>query len=353
MPSRTRRRLLQFACAFPFAGALAQGPDTPASPTLAVLQAGYAARLKRLLASGKLPYIDIESSCNPNKVDIAYVARNMDELGIGLMALSADMTHGQFDRGVRYDKLSQRLLAAFPDRFVPVGNGGQPPFITAAMTEFLAAQELAAQTEPMLLLGEFEIRHYPSPRQVKRNEFDRDVNIPIDGPLGHQLFALGEKLGLPFQLHYEVEDALLPPLERMLEQYPKAKVIWCHLGQVRYIERASTYSPAYVQGLIRRFPQLYFDTAFGDAHSLYPVSNQRHARVWNASGGLQDDWNHLLVSYPQRFLSALDLGGDRVDQIVEYDHKHRAFLGQLPPEVRHQIAYRNAWSLLFGQSFDG
>jgi predicted TIM-barrel fold metal-dependent hydrolase len=272
-------------------------------------------------------------------------------LNIGLMALSADPTNKQFRQGLRYDDLAERLRMAYPDRFIPVGNGGQPPFTTDAAEEFFSAQEVAAGNNPMLLLGEYEIRHYPSPRQVKRGELDRDVNIAVNGPVGHRLFALGEKLGIPFQLHYEIEDALLGPLEDMLGQYPKAKVIWCHLAQVRYIERASRYSPDYVAGLIKRFPNLYFDTAFGDARSIYPPSNQRHARVWGAWGNLRDDWKSLIETYPERFLSALDLGGDRMEQIVEYDRKHRQFLGCLSKANQHQVAYLNAWKLLFNEDF--
>ena len=57
------------------------------------------------------------------------------------------------------------------------------------------------------------------------------------------------------------------------------------------------------------------------------------------------------VAHPKRFLSALDLGGDRLDRIAEYDQKHRNFLKGLPTETQHQVAYRNAWSLLFGEAF--
>ena len=345
-----RRRLIRLGLVLPAVlccpWAMANGHER-----LGAFKAGFAARLKRILAAGGLPYIDIESSCNPNKVDIDFVARKLDALNIGLMALSADPTAGQFREGLRYDKLSERLVARYPDRFIPVGNGGQPPFLTEATDEILAANGAAARQEPLLLLGEYEIRHYPSPRQVKRGELDRDVDVPIDGPTGHKLFALSEQLGIPFQIHYEVEDRLLAPLEQMLERYPKARVIWCHIAQVRYAERAAAYSPAYVEGLIRRFPNLYFDTAFGDANSVYPLSKQYHARVWGPLGGLRDDWLNLLVAYPERFLSALDLGGDRMEQIDEYDRKHRHFLSQLPREVQHQIAYRSAWTLLFGEDF--
>lgn len=314
------------------------------------LRQGYAQRLKSFLAQGELPYIDVESSCNGTKVDVDVLAQSMDTLRIGLMALSSDIGVGQFNQGVRFDDLSQRLLMRYPDRFIPVGNGGQPPAMTQAPDEFLAAQKAAAVGRKILLFGEFEFRHYPSPRQAKRGDMDRDVEIPIDGPVGHSVFRMSEETGLPIQLHYEIEDALLPPLEAMLTRYPNAKVIWCHLAQIRYIERASRYSASYVEDLIRCFPQLYFDTAFGHANSVYPLSKQKQSRIWGAFG-IRPQWLDLIVAYPDRFLSALDLGQDRLDRIAEYDAHHRTFLKQLPMSTQHQVAYRNAWKLLFGQEW--
>ncbi len=347
----SRRTVIKTFCLLPLWLMAARIGSAREGMDLLRLKAGYARRLKKILSSGGLPYIDIESSCNSTKVDIDDVAESMDRLNIGLMALSADIGRGQFEKGVRYDNLSEKLIARYPTHFIAVGNGGQPPVLTETPDSFLDAQGEAARDGRIALLGEFEFRHYASPRQVKRGQLDRDVAIPIDGVTGHRLFSLSEKSGMPFQLHYEVEDALLAPLEKMLKQYPKAKVIWCHVGQVRYAERASRYSPAYVNDLLKRFPNLYFDTAFGDAYSVYPLSNQRHARVWGTNGGLRPDWRDVLVANPGRFLSALDLGGDRMEQIAEYDQKHRLFLKQLPLETQHQIAYRSAWSLLFGEEF--
>jgi len=349
MNAITRRRLVKTICALPFVACFSGNSNAQGKREFAQLKAGYRERLKKILATGQLPYVDIESSCNSTRADIDAIVQSMDRLNIGLMALSADIGEGQFKKGVRFDNLSERLLANYPDRFIPVGNGGQPPALTEAPDEFLNAQE--AEAKNMLLFGEFEFRHYPSPRQAKRGEMDRDVQIPIDSSTGHRVFSLGEKTGLPFQIHYEVEDELLAPLEKMLNLYPKAKVIWAHLAQVRYIERSSRYKPAYVEDLIRRFPNLYFDTAFGDSSSTYPLSNQRHARVWANDGSLKPEWRDLIVAYPMRFLSALDLGGDRFNRIDEYDQKHRSFLKRLPIEAQHQVAYRSAWSLLFGEEF--
>jgi predicted TIM-barrel fold metal-dependent hydrolase len=351
MNSITRRHMIKLFCALPLAACLPRIGNAQDIPDFPQLKAGYAQRLKRILAAGELPYIDIESSCNSTRADLQAIAQGMDRLNIGLMALSADIGKNQLAKGVRFDNLSKKLLADHPDRFIPVGNGGQPPALTEATDEFLDAQEAAARKKQMMLFGEFEFSHYPSPRQVKRGDMDRDVHVPIDGPIGHRVFGLSEKTGLPFQIHYEIEDGLLAPLEKMLEQYPKAKVIWCHLAQIRYIERAARYTAAYVDSLIKRFPNLYFDTAFGDATSVYPVSNQRHAHVWAANGDLKPEWRDLIAAYPKRFLSALDLGQDRLERMAEYDRKHRGFLKRLPTETQHQVAYRSAWSLLFGEEF--
>jgi hypothetical protein len=40
-----------------------------------------------------------------------------------------------------------------------------------------------------------------------------------------------------------------------------------------------------------------------------------------------------------------------LERIEEYDRDHRALLKRLPAEVQHQVAYRSAWSLLFGEVF--
>jgi hypothetical protein len=81
------------------------------------------------------------------------------------------------------------------------------------------------------------------------------------------------------------------------------------------------------------------------------LSNQRHARVWAGDGDLKAEWRDLIVAHPERFLSALDLGADRLHRIGEWDRTHRAFLKRLPTSTQHQLAYRSAWSLLFGEDF--
>lgn len=68
-------------------------------------------------------------------------------------------------------------------------------------------------------------------------------------------------------------------------------------------------------------------------------------------GGPSDAWRDMIIAHPTRFLSALDWEGDCMDQIGEYNHKPHPFLGHLPSEIRHRVAYENAWQLLFDEAF--
>ncbi len=123
----TRRRLVTMFCALPLVAGLSRIGNAQTSAVFSQLKAGYANRLKKILATGKLPYIDIESSCDSSRSNVEAIAQSMDRLDIGLMALSADIGKAQFSKGVRFENLSERLLARYSDRFILVGNGGQPP----------------------------------------------------------------------------------------------------------------------------------------------------------------------------------------------------------------------------------
>lgn len=344
-----RRRFLANVAASAFVmGCPAFGVRAGERFDLAALKPLWAKRLEQVAAGGQIPIIDIESSCNPNKLDIDAFIKVMDSQGIALSALSADLPKGDWEKGKRWSGLSHKLMDRAASHFIPTSNGGVDPAWTRDPGGFLDNTIRHAQDDGYPLLGEFEFRHYPSPRQVKRGEFDRDVSIPIDGPEGERLFRFSSETGLPFQIHYEVEEALLAPLETMLDKYPKAKVIWCHLAQIRYGERVQSYNPDYVARLLGRFPNLYFDLAFGTYDSFYSPSAQRHARIWSGQGKLDPAWADLIVRNPWRFLSALDLGGDRIDSFVEWAEKHREFLNALPDaETRRIVAHGSAWNLLF------
>lgn len=315
-------------------------------------KANWRQRTEAMRQRGFLPVIDVESSFNPGGFAPREFAEQMDKRGVALVAFSPQVGEGGFKRDGRvWTDAARRILNVDPWRYIPTTTAGIYPAWTEKPEAFLAETMARTVADGYPLMGEFEFRHYPSPRQLKRGESQRDVHIPINGPVGHQLFNFAVRTGIPFEIHYEIEDALLPPLEEMLAKYPAAKVIWCHLGQVRYSGRAGRYGPGYVRTLIAKHPGLYFDLAFGGPGSVYPGSGERHARVWASTTQVDPQWVQVIAEHPWRFLAALDLGGDRMDRLGEHVDVLRRFLDGLPPGAREIAAYRAAWKLLFGEDF--
>ena len=328
-----------------------KSPVTEAPFNILELKNRWLSRIESIRDKKQIPIIDLESSFNSKKIDPASFAENMDELGIAAMAMSAQVGRKKyFKNKTVWSNAAAKLISVDPWRYIPVTTAGIYPVWTEDANFFLEETMEAASSDNYLLLGEFEFRHYMSPRQYRRDKYERDVEIPIDGPDAETLFKYSAKTGLSFQIHYEIEDRLLPALEKMLAKHPKAKVVWCHLAQIRYQERSKKYNPTYVESLIKKYPNLYFDLAFGSATSVYPGSDEHHSRIWDQdSGGIKAAWKNLIIKYPYRFLAALDLGGDRMNKLSQKTNKFRDFLSYFPAQTQEIIAYKAAWKLLFNE----
>lgn len=314
------------------------------------LKFAWKQRILSITEDGKLPIIDIESSFNSGKVNAKKYAENMDENGIALTAFSPQVGEKKYtQKGMLWNEGARRAVEIDPTRYIPTSTAGIYPAFTEEPEAFIEKTISMVEEDNYPLMGEFEFRHYMSPRQYKRGETYRDVFIPLDSDAAHKLFEFSDRSGISFQIHYEKEDDLIEPLEKMLTKYPNAKVIWCHLAQVRYSDRANSYNPEYIRSLIERHPNIYFDLAFGDFNSIYPGSGERHARVWSSSTTVKSDWVQLIVDYPYRFLAALDIGGDRINHVSKYTKRLRTFISNLPRKTQEIVAYKAAWKLLFNE----
>jgi predicted TIM-barrel fold metal-dependent hydrolase len=293
---------------------------------LAVLKRNWKQRIETMRAAGITPLIDIES--NPSEdMDIQSFARQMDKEGVALIAFSG------LPQGRGWSDAARHAVAADPWRYIPTGDGGIPP-------EWRKDPMRFARTS----------RDYPSPDQIRRGRTDRDEHLPLDSPSGHLLFQFSAESGLPFQIHQEIEDQYLPVLEKMLKQYPKAKVIWCHLSQMRYQARNTIYGPDYVRKLIEQYPNLYFDLFVGPPGNPYPLSNEEPGKYWDpATGRLKPEWAKLIADHPWRFMVALDLNPFIMPSFSRKVAIQRTVLESLPPSVREIVAYKAAWKLMFNE----
>ena len=336
--------------ALPDSVRIGKHPKTDVPFDLDYLKPVWKKRISAFKEDGKLPIIDIESSFNPGVVDARKYAKAMDDNGIALTAFSAQVGEEKYkERNVLWHDGARRAIAVDPARYIPTSTAGIYPAFTKKPEAFVDKTILKVEEDNYPLMGEFEFRHYMSVRQYRKSQTYRDVTVPIDSDAGHKLFKFSELTGKPFEIHYEVEDDLLSPLEKMLAKYPKAKVIWCHLAQVRYSRRATTYGPEYVRSLIEKYPNIYFDLAFGNAKSVHPGSNEHHARVWHSLGVVKPSWVQLIADHPYRFLAALDIGGDRLDAVGKNTRILRSFINNLPKETQEIVAYKAAWKLLFDE----
>ena len=312
-------------------------------------KSGWKKRLADINSQGIVPVIDVESSYPPWKINLASFVSDMDQHGVALSCLSSMLDENYGKQGIVWDGNVEVLMQQYPDHFIPTTVSAIYPSFTEFPAQFLDETFAHAIDDGYSLLGEFEFRHYPSPGEYNRGAYYRDVYVPIDSEHGHRLFKFASETGLSFQIHYEVEDKYLPALESMLAKYPRAKVFWCHFGQVRYIERASKFGPEYIAGLIKKFPNLHFDLAVGGYNSIYPANGQRHSRIWENENDIKAEFREIISKNPFRFLSALDFGGDNITEMPNKMRVLRKILKNFDQNTQEILAYKSAWKLIFGE----
>jgi hypothetical protein len=309
----------------------------------ATLKQNWKQRIQAMREAGVMPLIDVES--NPSEdMDMQSFARQMDSEGVALIAFSGSPQGRGWSDAARY------AVAVDPWRYIPTGDGGIPPEWRRNPLAFarISRERIARDGYPMM--GEYEFRHYPSPDQIQRGRTDRDEYLALDSPAGELLFQFSAESGIPFQIHQEIEDQYLPVLEKMLKRFPNAKVIWCHLSQMRYQARNTLYGPDYVRGLIEQYPNLYFDLFAGPPKAVYPLSNEYAGRYWNHdTGKLSPEWAKLIADHPWRFMTALDLNSFIMPAFSRKVAMQRAVLDSLPAPVREIVAYKAAWKLIFNE----
>ena len=175
-------------------------------------------RIRGLLRQGILPIIDVEYH-HGGKIENERLISRMDDNGVALTWLGPNEKLGSGE--------SIRLNELYPDRFVPTTVHGDGKLWHSSDKGFLEKLAKDVKSGKYFAMGEFEARHYQSDTN------NRNVHMPVDSEAMQVVFELSSETGMPFLLHHEAEDKLLPELERMLVKYPKAKVIWCHVGRNR------------------------------------------------------------------------------------------------------------------------
>lgn len=299
----------------------------------------FAQKIRAIQAGRQLPIIDVEHHWG-RKHTLPELAAKMDRNGVALTWLGPNENMG--------DEYSLQANQLYPDYFVPTlihGDGPRWHGKDPSLLEKLAADARSGQ---YFAMGEFEARHYPSSTN------DRDVHLPLTSESFRAIFALSQETGIPFLVHHEAEDALLPEMEAMLAAYPRAKVVWCHVGRNRNPATWSKFtSPNAVRRLLEKYPNLYFDLIQSPPGAKYRLTGYVEGVMYDLSGGsarLDSRWRQLFIDFPDRFVLGSDVNGGRWD---DYDAVFKNFravvLRDLPQDVAEKLAFKNAWRLMTGQ----
>ena len=144
---------------------------------------------------------------------------------------------------------------------------------------------------------------------------DADLAVP------RRMVALARQHQLLLHAHADVDC-----IERLLRQWPEARVLWAHSGFDR---------PEAVREVLRRHPRLWCDLAFRGDH---------------ATGGKVDPaWREAFTEFPDRFMVGTDtFTPERWHYIGEHARYSRGWLADLPAPLAERIGWRNAETLVRG-----
>jgi len=299
-------------------------------------------RLKQIIQKGVLPIIDVEYH-HGGKIENERLISRMDDNGVALTWLGPNEKLGSGE--------SIRLNELYPDRFVPTTVHGDGKLWHSSDKGFLEKLAKDVKSGKYFAMGEFEARHYPS------NTNNRDVHLPVDSEAFKTVFEISSETGIPFLLHHEAEDNLLPELERMLAKYPKAKVIWCHVGRNRNPVTWKQFTKAEgVRALIKKYPNLYFDFVQSKPGSKYHGTGYVDGIMYEISNwgtALDPEWKKLFEEFPDRFVIGSDINTGRFDN---YDRVMDTFrtivLKDLSKTTAEKIAFKNAWRFMTGKEWE-
>ena len=258
----------------------------------------------------------------------------------------------------------QPIVEKYPNRFAALGGGGslnvmiqeaiQKGHVTKAMEKEFDARASELVQRGAVGFGEMTTEHFS---MTEKHPYE---TAPPDHPLFLRLADLAALYNLPIDLHMEAIPEAMPmparfqsppnprmltpniaAFSRFLAHNRKAKIIWVHLGW----DNTEKRTIALTRRLMAENPNLYM--------SIRIASGMRERKVVKPTfplaedGRLKPEWLALFQEFPDRFL----IGSD---EIIKPANNHPsagsirstvALLDQLPPNLRNQIGYENAYRL--------
>jgi len=355
---------LLIVCAFALSSRTLADESVQLNYSQAEIEDKWQVRIQSFLDKDEIPLIDLLSFLprKNSKAVIRWTKDVMDDEGVALISFAGYWAPKEpGSKGHRWDYFIHHVVNAEPARFILTTNkGGNKNWWkqkSGRPRDYIEQLEQQVLSGNYPFIGQIEFRHYMSNAQCRAGKINRDINIPLNGPLGHRVFKLSSATGIPFSIHLEPENSPLDALQEMLQTYPKAKVIVSHFGQIRYPEIEHHFGPKLIEHMLLTYPNLYFDLSTGEPGRVYKCDDYRvlDTVIWEDDGWgsqtdkLKNEYKEILIKFSDRFVAGFDYGPSNrqtADFLRRRIENIRLILRDLPEVAKHNIGYRNAWYLL-------
>ena len=203
------------------------------------------------------------------------------------------------------DEGTQKLYAEAPDLVVPV------------LRPYRARGELSSwmhdDTVPRMLAELLKKNKYAGIGEF--HAFGDDIDLPVL----QAVIALAKEHQIFLHAHSDADA-----IDRIFATYPNAIVLWAHSG---------FDSPQDVAQMLSKHDNLWADLAFRSEHT--------------SRGEVTPEWKSVFEQFPNRFMLGTDTyTPERWFYVEDHAATSREWLQTLSPELRDQIAFKNAEQLL-------
>jgi predicted TIM-barrel fold metal-dependent hydrolase len=250
--------------------------------------------------------------------------------------------HGHLPNATAIDAYVAAMKRHNVRKLMLLGVGGVQPaeaeWIEAALKKYpdlVAASVRVPDPTNMAAAGQLDVELSRTKARVMGEVHIRQAGSKIErdpsAPAFMRILELSAQRGVPVVIHYELTPAAAASLEAALAAHRQAIIVLAHAGES---------TPATLEGLLARNANLMVD--------LSGLHFERTPSLAKEKGPLDRAWKALITKMPDRFVMGLDLWVARLFEPAMLDRLMawtRRVLGELPPDVAEQVAWKNAATL--------
>jgi predicted TIM-barrel fold metal-dependent hydrolase len=283
---------------------------------LAMLALGAGCATLPVPAPGPVQYVDAHShlvaSLPPTELAAKLKAAGVS--GVVLMDPQADVL--------------REAAAANPGVVVPFISVARLPTMPGLRLSPDAATAMAALEAEGAVCGFGEIPTRIEPR------LEADDAAALSAPDRMAIYAMAEARRMPVNLHVSLSSpATIAAIEVIAARHPHMPLILAHAGW-------EADAPL-IGRLMAAHRNIHADLSIRLDRPM-PGSNDTRLSIVGPDGQLLLEWRTLIERFPDRFLFALDISGERRPlQIATLVADAKATLGQLPRATENAVAHGN------------